>query len=437
MSQHKFPTFENLTSIASCPWNRLPVEILLKIAHNLPDLRSISCLDGASIHFAAVFNAYGSEILESVMGSNLPVPTSRIIRIVVLLRSETSRPTLDMFFDQHFRERPISAACNPIPSKTPQSVLRDVLSTATAIANLTDHCLGEFMHRCLALRPSHLLDKTPFTNLDQIKHFFHHWREYPGQPYTPHNSGPPSWLETHRAMNAFWSLQLYLDLVTSILSGRLAWADERLKWGAVELKRMCDYYEGADGAGQVFSFPGHSIKIISEDRALDTVIEFLEDVYGWELPSCRKEDIPVEGCSTIQEEKQQLLRLPLLSPEAWSFDWEHEGIGPFPGRDDEHHWNEFSYSPTEFQIAFFSSPAEEWIDRLSSWFERFPGLHLDFKSFQRLGIAFWDNRRLMALELLRPKEEGSSVRDRRHKAIFYRLDFCYTWKSIEPQVVTE
>ncbi|ROW06249.1 hypothetical protein VPNG_08049 [Cytospora leucostoma] len=437
MSQHKYATRQAPMSIAPCPWNRLPVEVLLNIAHHLPDLRSISCLDGASIHFAAVFSTYGAEILESVMGPSLPLQTRQIIRIVVLLRSETSQPTLDIFFDQHFRERPISAACNPIPPETPQSVLRDILSTATVIADLTDHCLSEFMHRCLALRPSHLLDKTPFTKLDHIRHFSYHWPQYPCQPYTPQSSGPPSWLEMHRAMNALWSLHLYLDLVTSIFSGRIAWADEGLGWDAVELRWMYKYYQGvetlAERDGRSFSFPGYSIKMISEGIALDTVVEFLEDFYGWKLPSCRREDVPVDGCSTIDEEKQQSLRLPSLSPEARSIDWEHEGIGPFPGCDDESRSNALPSSPTEFERLFFSSPAEDCIVDIFHWSRVFPELHLEFKSFQRLGIAFWDDRRLMALRLLRPHKEASSVHDRRHKAIFRKLNLFYTWKSIEPQ----
>lgn len=427
-------------SIAPCTWNRLPVEILLKIGHHLPDLRSVSCLDGASLHFAAVFDAYGTESLESVMGSSLPLPTYQIIRIVVLLRSKTSRPTFDIFCDQHFHERPISAACNPIPPETPQSVLRDILSTATAIANLTDHCLGEFMHRCLALRPAHLHDKTKFTKFDRMKHSSNHLPQYLGQPYKPHSSGPPSWLGTRRAMNAFWSLQLYLDLLTSIFSGRIAWADERLRWDAVELKKLCDYYQGvetlADRAGQSFSFPAYSIKMVSEDRALDTVVEFLEDVYGWELPSCRRENVLTECCSTIEEEKHRSLRLPSHSPEAQSFDWEHEVVGPFPGCEDDFRWNAFPPSSTEFQIAFFRGPAEDFIDDMCHASRVLPGLHLEFESFQRLGMAFWDSRRLMALELLGPHEEDGFVHGGRYK-YFHRFDLCYTWKSVEPQEEAE
>ncbi|KAL1865378.1 hypothetical protein Daus18300_007268, partial [Diaporthe australafricana] len=406
------------------------------IAHHLPDLRSLSCLDTASLHVKAVFNTYGTEILESIMGSSLPLQTCQIIRIVVLLRSESSRITFDTFFDQHFRERPISAACNPIPSETPPSVLRDVLSTATDITNLADHCLGEFMHRCLILRPSHLLDKSKMTKMDQMRHFSINCRQYPGQPYTPHSSGPPSWLETRRAMNAFWSLQLYLDLVTSIFSGRIVWADERLGWDAVELKRMCDYSRGveslADGDVQVYSFPGHRIKMVSEDSALDTVVEFLKDVYGWELPSCRREDVPLGGCLTFKEKHQQSLHLPSHSSEAQSFDWENEGVGPFPGCDDEFGRNLFPDSSNKSWNAFFRGPAEEFIDDICFLSKIFPGLRLEFKSFQRLGMAFWDSRRLMALELLGPYEEDGFFDYGRYK-YFDRFDLCYTWKSILPQ----
>lgn len=396
-----------------------------------------SCLDSASLHFAAVFNTYGTEILESVMGSSLPPQTCQIIRIVVLLRSESSRPTFDVFFDQHFRERPISAACNPIPPRTTQHVLREILSTATTIANLTDHCLGEFMRRCLALRPSHLSDSVKYEkDYFRMKHFSWHMDHYPGKPYTPHSSGPPSWLETSRATNALWSLQLYLDLVTSIFSGRIAWADERLGWDAVELKSMRFYYHGvetlADGAAQAtYSFPGYSLSVLSEDKALDTIVEFLEDVYGWELPSCRKEDVPVGGCSTIEEKKQQSLRLPSPATSTQSFDWEHEAVGPFPGCDDEFRWNGLPSAPLESTSVLCCSPAEDFLERVFHLSRFFPGLRMEFESFQRLGIAFWDSRRLMALQLLGPCEEDGFVDHDIYK-YFRRLDLCYTWKSVEP-----
>lgn len=119
--------------------------------------------------------------------------------------------------------------------------------------------------------------------------------------------------------------------------------------------------------------------------------------------------MPMGSCLTIGEKKQQSLRPSLQSLEAQSFRWEHEGVGPFPGCDDEFRRNAFHSSPVTFQMAACRGPAEGITNNIRHLSSIFPGLRLEFESFRRLGIAFWENRRLMALELYRPDEEKMAL----------------------------
>lgn len=407
------------------PFATLPVEVLLNLAFHLPSLSSIHCFDGASLAFAATFNQFGAEIVESTMARELIQPSRQMIRLVVFLQtmltdsSINSEPlTLDAFLDQEFLSRPNSAACRPIPPDTSPSVLRSMLATATKISSLAESCLADFMRRCLAQRPSHLVNKT-MPGVSQLWHLKSIWHEFPGQAYQPHSSGPPSWLERQRAMRAFWSLQLYLAISKALFKHCIVWADDTFGWEGLKIDNLVGYTLKAEVSSKLGPVCGNHF-MVANAQAIGTVVEYLRDM-GWNLPICRKDDLLALG--------MQSLCLPSPTLHARKFQWDHEAIGKFPGCEDEFNFESGLSLDVE---ALPKAPAEIYVAFMQSWKRISPQFEIKFDDFQPLGMAFWDSRRLMALELLGPFKQDGFPRGDMFK-YFHVFDTWYTWKSISNQ----
>lgn len=399
----------NATSTSSL-FDSLPTEIIVKIALYLPDLPSLFYLDQASLNFAAVFNQYGPEIMGSVLAAGgqeqLPHQTITIIRLVAFLRKQRLKrtpdpPTINDFIHRHLEDSPASsAAFRPIPANQSPSAIRSVLAAATKISLLTSCCLAEHMRRCLALRPSHAVDTTWRGGPSEWTSFL----AGPGVPYTPHSSGSPSWLERQRVVRAFWSLQLYLDMINATCV-----------WRNIAVPQDADEDRSALGMETLERFtPG----VASPREAIDTVVGYLQDEMGWELPRCRIDDLSEEPRAPF------LLPWPPKGQQWQDFDWDSEGMGPFPGCADARYFN----CVTVGNAALLDRPpGEGLLSKLWSWEHRFGRISSVFKDhfpliFQRLGVAFWDRRRLMALELLGPERPGRPDRG--------LYDLLYTWKSV-------
>lgn len=408
-------------------FSRLPVELLLNIAFCVSDLPSLYALDIASTKFALVFNEYGYQILDSVMrtpGKDQPRrQICDIIRLVVHIRTmcvqfEPSQqpPSLDAFISQHFKDSSDSAACKSIPSCTTPSVLRGVLATATKINCLASHCLAEHMRRCLALRPLHPVDRA-MPQLFQFSGIQPEYFKRPGYSYTPHSSGPPSWLEMQRAQRAFWSVQLYLDLCRSISGGYITFA--RYGSGSGDFQRL-----GELDLTRLEDFGPRPEPLVASERAVNTVVEYLCEFMGWSLPECKA------GNLLVPKVKSNLfLQLPWPHPgPTQDFDWDNEGVGWFPGCDEDY---SSQYSGLQ-ALSLQESPGERFLDRM--WYmQRFsPVFNIrSMPVFRRLGIAFWDSKRLMGLELLGPAgEDGFTVTGRSTFKDFHMLELAYTWKSV-------
>jgi hypothetical protein len=144
------------------PFERLPTELLLAISHHIPDLPSLLSFVSASRRLVNLLEAYGSEIIESVIVRFLPIETRKIVWIVTFIwrmpLKPDYRPSLNDFYYAHFFEERNTSAISPISIDTPPSILRRVLATFTKIAALSEACLALWMRRCLELRPCHLLD---------------------------------------------------------------------------------------------------------------------------------------------------------------------------------------------------------------------------------------------------------------------------------------
>lgn len=339
----------------SAPFDRLPVEILLDIALRVPDISSLYALDKASEKFALMFNVYGSHILERMidtagLGAH-PHQVREIIRLTIYVRTTclNSNPPkspaiLDVFMSQLFEKTSGSAAYTPIRPDTMPSLLREVLAIAATIDKLASLCLATLMRRCLALRPSHPIN----TSRPKPGEFMGPQPEYfarPGYTYTPHSSGPPSWLERQRVLRAFWTVQLYLELCCGVADGRIVFAmdDEEALRDPLEAIRM----EGLRDARP----------LVSCERAVNTVLSWLCGELGWSLPECKVEDL---------EKKRHIVPVHLPRPPTqgaeWAFDWDNEGMGCFPGCEDDF---VFRYDKLH-DSSLSEAPGENFLD-ISMW----------------------------------------------------------------------
>ncbi|KAJ4390860.1 hypothetical protein N0V93_004459 [Gnomoniopsis smithogilvyi] len=404
----------------SAPFNRLPVEVLLNIALRVPDLPSLYAFDRASNKFALVFNEYGSYILERVLDTARlgapPHQVREIIRLVIYVRTaclkENTPKTpsnLEGFVSQLFEQAPGSAAYTPIHPNTPTFLLREILAIAATIDQLASLCLATFMRRCLALRPSHPIDRTgpkPSGFMGPQPEYF----ARPGYTYIPHSSGPPTWLETQRVLRAFWTVQLYLDLCWGVTVGRLTFTEDsdeglrELKFSEMEISR--------------------GRPLLSGERAVKAVVKWLCEELGWRLPVCKAEDLE-------QDEKNMRVHLPYIPKQETeqAFDWDNEGKGWFPGCEDE-----FVFQHDKLHEQSLSeAPGEFFLETKIGSLRRFSPVFNISESpiFQDMGIAFWDSRRLMGLELLGPHEEDGFAPCRGNTTKYYSMwELMYTWISI-------
>lgn len=408
------------------PFNRLPVEILLKIALFAPGLDSLCALNKASARFALVFDQYGSDILECVLdtaggGENAHYQLRDIIRLVIHVRTiyhdtePLQTPTvLDVFLDQLFERTPNSVVYTPIPRGTPPSILRDVLAIAATIAQLAPLCLAAHLRRCLALRPSHPISRARPKPGGEFMGDRPAYLDRPGYTYAPHSSGPPSWLERARALRAFWTVQLYLDLCRGVANGRIVFAEEghegRRELDASKMDGIQGYY------------------LVSGERAVKTVVEWLCEDVGWMLPECKAGEHLKQENSRMDTPPLHLPCPPEQEIEQ-AFDWENEGKGWFPGCEEE-----FVFQYDKLHItSLHTSPGENFLDVTMWHMGRFSPVYKigNLPIFRRLGIAFWDSRRLMGFELLGPvSEDGFDDTGKDRSRYFRQLELMYTWISI-------
>lgn len=409
--------------ICKVGFNQLPVEILLEFALYIPDLASLYGLYQASGVFASIFDEYGSTILEAVINNGWtgqgrpPYYLRELIRLVILLRtmsldSSSLDPSMSIetFLSQHLRASDSSAACQPIPRNTPRAVLRSVLLTTAKIAHLTSACLATSMRRCLTLRPLHPRnrDKPRAHQFCGINPEYFSWE---GEAYTPHSSGPPSWLETARATRAFWTVQLYLDLIRSFYSGNLVL---RSRNGHRQRPLELDDLE---------LWGSRPVTMTASSRSLATVLNYLHEELNWTLPECRADD----RIYSSQEAEPEVLELPW--PPGHDFNWTMEGVDSFPGSDET-----FTFTRERLGLlSLHDSPADLLLHRMSTMARCSPAFNIPFHLvFQRLGMAFWDSRRLMGLELLGPLKEDGFDNEGMFK-YFHIWELAYTWKSIAVQ----
>lgn len=164
--------------------------------------------------------------------------------------------------------------------------------------------------------------------------------------------------------------------------------------------------------------------LVAGERAVATIVGWLSEDLQWSLPACMAADL-----EQIKDQVPCHLPYPPQSHKGLDFDWSKEGAGKFPGCDEP-----FCFQHDSLQTrSLKESPGEDFLDNRMWHMQRFSPVFNISQSpvFRKLGITFWDSRRLMGFELLGPvKEDGFAPSTRGIIKYFGLLELMYTWISI-------
>jgi hypothetical protein len=366
--------------MATDPFARLPVELVLPIVKMLPNLRSLYALVKASPAVAAVFRTSGAEILNCIMSRNLPTSTHQVIYALILLRSRS--PPADTWddFEQKYLVRQWQVPSEyylAIPKDCSPAILWQVIELAYRIDYLAVCCLDQMLAKTMELRPS-LVDEQGLEMLYRWKKA--PWKAMPsGKKFTPRLSTRLSWSERQRAVRALWRLQFLYDLKHADFGSWLPWPE-----GDID-----------------------KLKTLELDELLLPLGGYWEDVKSVEEYVTQLDPLPVEhGAPTY--------RLP--PPPIWAtFDWLSERLAP-DGEEPESYTGLLTESPGPRSVTLVRSRP------------RTAAPFLRFDMFRHLGFAFWDAERFTDLKLNAFKlEEELGLRFMSHLG--------YTWRSILPEDV--
>jgi len=372
------------------PFAKLPAPVLLSIFKLTPDLGSLRNLDLASPAMAALFDERGLEITQAVLSSSrfLSDGVRGLIQTVTAIRSNLIlSKSLDDFCHSYIRrDVPCEDMLNlnwnicarrnrrsaigyagelmlmpcvgcyrkplpvEIPASTPISNLRDNLCLALHIHNLATSCVHEMIGRCMALQPSHIADPlfrykyAPFSQSSPQK-------RPKGEPYEPHDSGPPSWIELQRTSTAFWRLELFFDLQDAAMDSRLPWPKEDItRLNSLTAEKFWEPY----GAFEL--------------EHVKTIVEYLQDgTNSSRIPSLSKAACEIPASWPL-----------LLAPKEESLNISDCPEAGF----------HFSRCGARSQL---SSPLKK----------------VDFGRYRRLGFYVWERERMVALGVLREPNDST------------------------------
>ena len=338
------------------------------------------------------------------MSTSLPEQTRHLIRAVAILRIQPlpSR-SLDEFiatyltrerlcggeynttclrrtnaasdeYPERCRKCGVALSAFKIASDSPL-ILRGLLDSACHVQYLTDFCLQTMIDRCMALKPSHLLD--PKWRYIDSPVFDRSPQKRPlGVRYQPQNSGPPTWVERERTRRAFWRVQLFFELKTAMTRSAPGWPSEDSN------RLQC-----------IISFWDENSFGLCQHTHVRTVVEFCEEIISAGAP-CHA---PLKSLSQLPRPMDLGPKYEPPAPQCWrSFeldDWS-------PGYD--------------FLTGLFMQGAS-------------PMRYADFTVYRRLGIYVWEIERLVALEL---KNKPPTMIRSPTDVDLYRSNIWFTWESL-------
>ncbi|KAL1965173.1 hypothetical protein VTN77DRAFT_5927 [Rasamsonia byssochlamydoides] len=395
-------------------FDHLPTEIILAIIEDLPDLPSLRNLVHASPACLRVFSYNGAAIMERIMKTTpIPKQVQAIIRLVALLRSSAcfsrAYPTLDALVTM-CTSKDFASIPRPLGEITlSPRILRGILETMYQLWCLTHSCLQHYIDRCLALRPSRLLD--PKFRYKPQEHGAP-WRLRPeGRRVTPKNWGPPSWAEESRVSRAFWRVQLLYDLRKAASENRLGWSDQEVE----RLGTMGAWEFGVSPEvekEQVMTVTEYVEELRKERRARKDLIASATSF--WELfpfPEGEQGEIDLTATAACDDDTDTICQ-PFDLP--WPI---KKVVEPYGNR--RKTWQ----SPNETDFLNRMTTGQIFHRNLTCLYAS-PLRYVSFDPFRRLGFAIWDRERLTKLKLLEHHPLPISF------ALAQRGDIFFRWRSI-------
>lgn len=214
----------------------LPYEIILNIIKLAPDLSSLWSLIHASPVCSVLFDICASEIVNTIVIATVPATIQRLMQGTLrcqTLADFTLKEARAVVSDGRIREVPYR-----LPQKTESKALRKLLSFAHKIHLLSYTCLDHYIDISLTLRPKKLVE-LPIDG--QPGHYREVYERATYMDYQPRKTGPPSWVEEHRVIKAFWIVYHFLQLKKAYRENRLDWPTDDLE--LLASTDLLDFYE--------------------------------------------------------------------------------------------------------------------------------------------------------------------------------------------------
>ncbi|CAN9171652.1 unnamed protein product [Alternaria alternata] len=340
-------------------FGRLPEELRIQIIKLSPNPWSLWCLTYASPVMGGVLDRYPLEILEVVLDAAVPGTTRRLIYAVLKVRLQRFPASLAEA-KEVFRAKLTEVAddMRSFPLDRAAEAVRSLLTTAENVHTWSHACLEHLIQKSMEMRPSTIIKQgggSPydlwciFDNAESRK------------DYVPQYTGPPSWVEEQRVVQAFWRLQFVLELQDVGDKGCLSSHWSRQETNALSNISVDRFF---DRCQQTFTAHDFLSAVTSGD--ITSVEAFDDNAHG--LPMIRWTQVPAPRCSCAQ---------PLFfEPKQDFFQQGVEQLDNYNGQKAIRMHNHMSSMPLDGIPYLFNIP---------------------FDPFRKFGFAIWDGKRMTDL----------------------------------------
>lgn len=332
------------------PFERLPVEIVLRIIELTADFVAIESLLKFSPWVNAVFEGNAPAVTESVLTkcSIMVHEMPQVFRAVGHIRSISCKYTSFAEFTEYMHVHSSLADLST-------GALRELLEIAANIQRLACACLETLLSRFRAIEPKCWV--------------IEHQRKIVGvKPYQPKDAGPPSWVEEYRVYHALWHLQLRSDLLQ---------VANRLNWSPQDISKA-DHYVNLeifknDSHEEVIKYISDCIDDISTDKSI-------LDHVGILVPK-------LPDASSLSSFHRVWAPPPLPKNDEINEVWRRSAAHVSP-HNTMRFWEVLNHGHmVQFQVADITS----------------------FEPFRRLGICLWDKWRLYSAGLMSISERSRII----------------------------
>ena len=193
-------------------FGRLPEELRIQIIKLSPDPWSLWSLTHASPVMGGVLDRYPLEILDVVLDAAVPTTTRRLMYALLKVRLERFPASLAEAKElSRAKVTEVTDDMRLFTLDRAAEAVRSLLATAENVHTWSHACLEHLIQTSMEMRPSTIIEQGRggsgsyglwciFENAESRK------------DYVPQYTGPPSWVEEQRTIQAFWRLQFALEL---------------------------------------------------------------------------------------------------------------------------------------------------------------------------------------------------------------------------------